>query len=157
MKKVTSIIIPDDILEFILIAFNKNEERSHKPNCNSIVHDFTKAMNNFIHNNDERFSFLRGKFPYGISEDTIKRALNYKSPKGATKHLRNAFALYATDCKCKWDELIAASFPHHSPLINKPEDTCARQLHNANHNEICEKLDILIQLQKEILQKLSKR
>jgi hypothetical protein len=157
MKKATSIIIPDEILDFILNAFNKKEVRSHKPNGNSFVHDLTKAMNNFIHTNNEQFSFLRGKFPYGISEDIIKRAFNYKSPPGATKHLRNAFALYATDCKYNWNDLITFNFPHHSPLLNKHEDTCTKHLHNATLNEICEKLNISIQLQKEILQKLSKR
>ena len=157
MRHATSIILPIDIREYILNYFNDKESRNHKTGCNSFVHDLTKALNKFIYYHNDRFPFLRGKFPYGISEDLIKRAFNFKSPHGATKDLRNALSLYATDCKYNWNDLITVNFPHHALLLIKHEETGDLPLHNATLNEICEQQNIIIQLQKEILQKLSER
>ena len=121
MRNATSVIVPDDILNYILCAFNKNEKRSHKTGCSSFIHDFTRALNRFINSNDKRFPLLKIKFCYGVSNDHIKRAFNFKSPHGATRDLRNALALYASDAGCNWNQLIEKHFPLHILLLDKPD------------------------------------
>jgi hypothetical protein len=119
MSKASSVIIPNKIREFILHAFDVKEIRSHKHGCSSFIPDFTKAINKYIIEKCEHYSLIRVKYRNGISEDHIKRFFNYKSPNGATKQLRDAVALYATDSELDWNGLIIKYFSDYIRLLDK--------------------------------------
>jgi hypothetical protein len=155
MPSATSVIIPNDILKFILCAFNKKGKRSRRTGCSGYIYDFTKDINRFIAENAERFPDLDSKFHDGLTEYTARRALNKKTPHGATCELRNTFALYATDGELDWNGLIETHFPCYKALLDKHEETSVQPKHNATLNEIYEQNLAIIQLLNEIKQSLN--
>jgi hypothetical protein len=133
MKNATSVIVPKTIQDFVLHTFNEKEIRSHKTGCNSFIPDLTKAVSKYISDNSCRFSLLGAIYQNGISEDCMKRFFNYKTPHGATKHLRDATALYATDGEKDWNGLIKTYFPDYSHLLDcdeQPEDEHPQHITN---------------------------
>jgi hypothetical protein len=121
MRNATSVIVPKVIQEFVLHTFNKKEIRSHKPGCSSFIHDFTKAVSKFIADNSCQFSTLDAIFCDGVSEDCVKRFFNQKTPHGATRHLRDAIALYATDGENDWNGMLKTHFPEYIHLCDNDE------------------------------------
>ena len=146
MKKATSIIIPSDILEFILLTFNKNGKRHKRNGCNSFVPDLVNDINKFIDNNSTRLPLIKTKFHNGVSEDHIRRAFNLKGPNGATCELRNALAFYATRGKMNWNRLIETRFPYHATLLDKHDDCIEQHKHNITINELYQELMLIKKL-----------
>jgi len=155
MHNATSVILPKDILKFILRAFIRKGVRSRRTECSAYIHDFTKDINRFIAENTGRFPDIDSKFHHVLSECTAKRALNKKTPPGATRELRNLLALYATDGELEWNQFINTYFPCHNALLDIEETTGGHPLHNATQNEIYAQNLIIIQLLNEIKQYLS--
>ena len=94
MKDATSIILPDEVLDFILHAYDTKEKCSSKLGCHSFVHNLTSDLNTFI--KTDHIPSLKKKFFNGISECIIQRAFNFKKTYGATQATRNLLSLYAT-------------------------------------------------------------
>ncbi|MGD0710419.1 MAG: hypothetical protein ABR968_04500 [Bacteroidales bacterium] len=152
MPCATSVILPNDILKFILRAFNRKGIRSRRTGCSAYIHDFTKDINRFVEENAEPFPDLDSKFHDGLSECTVKRALNKKTPHGATRDLRNLFALYATDGELEWNQFIKTHFPCHIALLEQEEATGEQPAHNATLNDIYKQNLLIIQLLNDIKQ-----
>jgi hypothetical protein len=149
MSKATTVIVPNEIQEFILHAFDEKEIRSHKYGCRSYIPDFTKAINKYIFDKCDRYSFIRVKYNNGISEDHIKRFFNYKGPHGATKQVRDAVALYATDGELDWNGLIIKKFTGYIHLLDKAVNTEEnRPPHITNYEIYLKLLDIESRLPK---------
>jgi hypothetical protein len=133
MKNATSVIVPKTIQDFVLHTFNEKVIRSHKPGCSSFIPDLTKAVSKYISDNSCMFPLLGAIYQNGISEDCIKRFFNHKTPHGATKHLRDAIAFYATDGEKDWNRLIKTHFPGYSHLLDhdeQPEDEHPQHITN---------------------------
>jgi len=146
MKKATSLVIPSDILEFILHSFYKNCKRQNRKRCNNFIYDLVKDINNFIETNSNNLPFLKSKFYNGITDDHLRRAFNVKTPNGATCEMRNALAYYATHGKMNWNRLIETRFQCHAALLDKHHD-CKEQLsHNITLNELYEEVVMIKKL-----------
>ncbi|MGD0710924.1 MAG: hypothetical protein ABR968_07050 [Bacteroidales bacterium] len=128
MKKATSVILPADVLRFILNAFNKKGKRSRRAGSYGYIHDLTKSITNFMDNKRGCFPELDALFAHGVTECMVKRAFNLKTPYGATKDMRNILALYASNGKLNWNQFIEKRFPHHISLLDKNmENTVPRR------------------------------
>ena len=154
MPSATTVILPIDIVMFILRAFNSKGIRSRRTGCNAAIHDFTKSVNLFIAENKGRFPDLDSKFRNGLSECTAKRAINKKTPHGATRELRNLLALYATDGELDWNQFIKKNFPCHIALLDPEDATAIQPSLNVVFNEIRQQNLVIIQLLEEIKQLL---
>jgi len=150
MRKSTSLILPNEIQEFILHTFNKNGNRSNRTGCSSFIHDLTKEVNTFIDDHSQQLPLLKTKFYNGVSESHVLRAFNLKGPHGATCALRDALAYYSTGGQCNWNGLIETFFPQHNSLLDKKEDQEITLPQNITIADV-------YQMQLQIIQMLQKR
>jgi len=134
MKNATSIIMPEEVLDFILQAYNTKEKCSSKLGCHSVVHNLTKDLNTFIQS--DSLHGLKKKFFNGISEYIIQRAFNFKKNGGATEATRKLLSLYATDGKYDWNGMIKKYFPQLSTLRDKHKKTKARRKKHHTIDEV---------------------
>jgi hypothetical protein len=148
MKNATSIILPKEIIDFILYTYDTKERCSSKTGCRSFVHNLTKDLNTFIRTNC--IPELKKKFFNGISEYIIQRAFNFKETYGATEATRNLLALYTTEGKYDWNGMIKKYFPLYSNLCDKHKKTTAR--HKKHHT-----IDELYAYVQHLDRKFSKR
>jgi hypothetical protein len=149
MKNATSIILPEEVLDFILLAYDTKEKCSSKLGCHSFVHNLTKDLNTFIQL--DNIHGLKKKFFNGISEYIIQRAFNFKKNGGATEATRNLLSLYATDSKYDWNGMIKKYFPLLSTLSDKHKKTTARR---KKHHTIDEVYAYVQRLDRKITKKI---
>lgn len=141
MKYPNCKIIPEEILDFVLKAFNrKEEEKTHLIREWSNIQPLTKSIKKFLKQNEDRLpSVLTFKFCEGISQGLIRRAFNQKSPNGASKELRDLLAYYATDGKNNWNELINEYFiDKFFGLLDKQENNVTPQRKKISIEDIYE-------------------
>jgi hypothetical protein len=134
MKNATSIILPNEVIDFILHTYDTEERCSRKIGCRSFVHNLTRDLNTFI--SSDRIPGLKKKFFNGISKDIIQRAFNFKKKGGATEATRNLLSLYATDGKYDWNGMIKKYFPLLSTLRDKHKKTKARRKKHHTIDEV---------------------
>ena len=148
MKDATSIILPDEVLDFILHAYDIKEKSSSKLGCHSFVHNLTSDLNTFI--KTDNIPSLKKKFFNGVSECIIQRAFNFKKTYGATQATRNLLSLYATNGKYDWNGMIKKYFPLLSMLRDKHKKNKTR--HKKHHT-----IDEVYSYMQRLDRKLSKR
>src|SRR5882672_7499802 len=112
-KKATARTVPREILDLVRQEFNSSEfiAMSRGTGKWSFIPHLQKALLKFIESEKAKHPDLLIQYPKGPTEDLLRRAFNLKSPPGATKSLRDLLALYATQGKHDWNELITEQFP----------------------------------------------
>lgn len=142
MKNATSVILPDDIRRYILNVFNNKGKRSRRAGSFGYIHDLTKSITSFMDDKRGCYPELDAIFAHGVTERMVKRALNLKTPHGATKDMRNVLALYASKGKLNWNQLIEKRFPLHISLLDKNKGYTE---HNHPKHTIDELYDLVYQ------------
>ncbi len=111
MKKASAKRIPKEILDLVREQLAKTGyHESVGTGRWSFIHGLQKAVKDFVKNTPALDPQLSLSYPQGPSEDLLRRAFNLKSPPGATLTLRNLLALFATQNKFGWNELIHDRF-----------------------------------------------
>lgn len=124
MKKASAKRIPKEILDLIREQLARTGfHESVGTGRWSFIHGLQKAVKDFVKSTPSLDPQLSLAYPQGPSEDLLRRAFNLKSPPGATQSLRNLLALFATQNKHDWNNLINDRFADKfKPLLDTDGD-----------------------------------
>lgn len=138
MRPTSSKIIPPEIINFILFAFNEDNNSKMSSGKWSYIIPFTKSINKFLKDKKSEYPNYYSIFSGKVSNDRINRALNRKTPNGASKELRNLLCFYATDGQKSWNQTIGDLFPNFSYLQDEITKTNSEVTSKKSMNDLYE-------------------